>query len=144
MVRLTRFWSLSRREKLFFFEATLLLLCSNACVNTIAFKRIYKFLHSEWSEDTRVVDAEKVRGLVTRSISRAAKILPFKTLCLSRSIAEFVMLRRRGIPAVMFAGLRISRHSFLEAHAWVAVGQNDKISEGSTFASLIRIGTTVE
>ena len=143
MNRLTRFWFLSRREKQAFFEATLLLLLSNACVNVIAFKHIYSFLGSRWNEAIRAVDAEEETKLVQRSISRAANVLPFKSLCLSRSTAEFVMLRLRGIPAVMFAGLRISRQSFLEAHAWVDVGRCDKGSENSAFAVLIRIGTRV-
>ena len=53
------------------------------------------------------------------------------------------MLRRRGIPAVMYAGLRVSERSFLEAHAWVDVDQGDNRSENSAFAALIRIGTRV-
>ena len=143
MDRLTRFWSLSRREKQLFFEATLWLSLSNTCVNAIAFKHVYRFLSSQWNEAFHVVGAEEEIRLIQRSISRAANVLPFKSLCLSRSIAEFVMLRRRGIPAVMFAGLRISGQSFLEAHAWIDVGQCDKSSENSAFSALIRIGSRV-
>lgn len=143
MDRLTRFRSLSGREKQLFFEALILLSLSNACVNLVAFKYVDKFLRSHWDEAIHVEDAEEEISLIQRSISRAANVLPFKSLCLSRSIAEFVMLRRRGIPAVMFAGLRVSGQSFLEAHAWVDVGQCDKSSENSAFAALIRIGTRV-
>lgn len=83
---------------------------------------------------------EEIR-LIRRSILRAVNVLPFKTLCFSRSVAEFVMLRRRDIPAVMYAGLRVSERSSLEAHAWVDVDQGDNRSENSTFSALIRIGT---
>ena len=58
--------------------------------------------------------------LVNLSLSRAANLLPWKSLCLSRSIAAFIMLRRRGIPAVMFAGVKFAEDSSLLAHAWVA------------------------
>jgi len=143
MNRLTKFWFLSGREKQAFFEAALLLLLSNACVKVIAFKHIYRFLGSRWNEPICTVAAEEETKLVQRSISRAANVLPFKSLCLSRSIAEFVMLRLRGIPAVMFAGLRISGQSFLEAHAWVDVGQCGRRSKNPAFAALIRIGTKV-
>jgi Transglutaminase-like superfamily len=52
------------------------------------------------------------------------------------------MLRRHGIPAVMFAGVRFSDHSSLDAHAWVDTGPvNDKNSKHSDFAIVIRIGT---
>lgn len=143
MSRLTRFRSLNGREKQLFFEALLLLSLSNACVNAIAFKHVYRFLRSHWNEAIHVEDAEEEISLIQHAISRAANVLPFKSLCLSRSIAEFVMLRCRGIPAVMFAGLRITGQSFLQAHAWVDVGQCDKGSENSAFAALIRIGTRV-
>ena len=123
MGSLTRFWSLSRREKQLFFEAMLLLSLSTACVNAIAFKHIHRFLSSRWNEAFRFMGANEEIRLIRRSISRAANVLPFKSLCFSRSIAEFIMLRRRGIPAVMFAGLRVSGQSSLEAHAWVDVGQ---------------------
>jgi len=82
-------------------------------------------------------------ALVRRSISRAANALPWKSLCLSRSIAEFIMLRGRGIPAVILVGARFSGESRLDAHAWVETGLevNDKRSENSSFATVIRIGT---
>ena len=53
------------------------------------------------------------------------------------------MLRRRGVPAVLFAGVRFSGHSSLDAHAWVdtGLGINDERSQNSGFATVIRIGT---
>lgn len=141
MGSLTRFRSLSGREKQLFFEALLLLSLSTACVNAIAFKHIHRFLSSRWNEAFRFMGANEEIRLIRRSILRAVNVLPFKTLCFSRSVAEFVMLRRRDIPAVMYAGLRVSERSSLEAHAWVDVDQGDNRSENSTFSALIRIGT---
>jgi hypothetical protein len=143
MLRLAKFWSLTRREKKFLCEASIFLSLSNTCVKTIAFKHIDKFLRTRWNDGIRGgIDREQEIRLVQRSISRAANVLPWKSLCLSRSIAEFIMLRRRGIPAVMFAGVRFSSHSSLDAHAWVETGLvNDKIHENSRFATLIKIGT---
>ena len=53
------------------------------------------------------------------------------------------MLRRRGIQAVLFAGVKFSGHSSLDAHAWVDTGLavNHKNSANSGFATVIRIGT---
>jgi hypothetical protein len=144
MSRLAKFWSLTGSEKKFLCEASILLLLSNTCVKTIAFRHIDGFLRSRWNGDIKGnVDQEQVIRLVQRSISRAANVLPWKSLCLSRSIAEFIMLRRRGIPAVMFTGVRFSDDSLLEAHAWVdtGLGVNDKNSEQSSFATVIRIGS---
>jgi hypothetical protein len=56
------------------------------------------------------------------------------------------MLRRRGIPAVMFAGVRFSGHSSLDAHAWVDTGLEvkEKSFENSGFATVIKIGTRAD
>jgi hypothetical protein len=58
-------------------------------------------------------------------------------------MAQFVMLRRRGIPAILFLGVRFSADSSLEAHAWIDAGPrgNGKNSEGSGFTIVTRIGT---
>jgi Transglutaminase-like superfamily len=144
MRRLAKFWSLTRREKEFLCEASILLLVSNICIKAIAFRRIERFLRTGWNDGIQgCIGREQDIRLVQRSVSRAANVLPGKSLCLSRSIAEFIMLRRRGIPAVMFAGARFSGHSSLDAHAWVetGLGVNDKRPENSGFAPVLRIGT---
>ena len=144
MGRLAKFWSLTRREKKLLSEAGILLVLSNACVKTIAFKHIDRFLRTHWNDAIQDgIDHEQEIRLVWRSISRAGKLLPWKSWCLSRSIAEFIMLRRRGIPAVMFAGVRISGNCSLDAHAWVDAGleASAKRSENSDFTPVIRIGT---
>ncbi len=145
MGRLAKFWFLTRSEKKILCEAIILLLLSNASVKAIAFRHIDRFLCSRWNDGIKGgIDQEREIRLVQRSISRAANVLPWKSLCLSRSIAEFIMLRRRGIPAVMFTGVRFSDHSSLEAHAWVdtGLGVNDKNSEQSSFTTVIRIGNS--
>src|SRR5262245_19541977 len=109
---LLRFWFLPGREKRFFFEACMLLLLTNLCLKTIAFRYIDSFLRARWNDRApdgfgRLNDI----GLVTLSLSRAASVLPWKSLCLSRSIAAFIMLRRRGIPAMIVAGVKTSGSS---------------------------------
>ena len=144
MSRLAKFWSLTRREKAFLFEAGILLLLSTTCVKAVAFRHIDRFLRNRWNEGfRRGIDHEQEIRLVQHSISRAANTLPWESLCLSRSIAEYVMLCRRGIPAVMFAGVRFSGDSSLDAHAWVDTGSgvNENSSENSDFVTVIRIGT---
>jgi len=143
MKRLLKFWSLPGREKYCFCEAGILLLLSNLSIKTIPFRQIYRFLHADWNTCTQVVldSAENVE-LVMLSLSRAANVLPWKSQCLSRSITAFVMLRRRGIPAVMFVGVKSVEDSSLLAHAWVQTGREatDEDSENSTFTALVRVG----
>ena len=143
MGRLAKFWSLTRREKNFLCEASILLLLSNICIKAIAFRHVDRFLRTRWNDGIDCgIDQEQEIRLVRRSISRAANVLPWRSLCLSRSIAEFIMLRRRGIQAVLFAGAKFSGHSMLDAHAWVETALvNDKSSENSGFVTLIKIGS---
>jgi hypothetical protein len=98
-------------------------------------------LRVRWDDDIQS-DHEQESRLVQHSISRAANILP-RSRCLSRSIAQFIMLRRRGIRGVLFAGVRFSGHSSLDAHAWVDTGPaaNDECAENSGFTTIIRIGS---
>jgi hypothetical protein len=144
MNRLGKFWSLTGREKEFFCEASILLSVSNICVRAIAFRRIDRFLRDRWKDGIqRGTHCEQEINLIRRSISRAANVLPWKSLCLSRSIAAFIMLRRRGIPATMNAGVRFSDNSSLEAHAWVDsdLDVKDNSAKNSDFVALIRIGS---
>jgi hypothetical protein len=142
MGKLAKFRSLTGREKLYLCEASILLSLSNASVKVIAFRHIERFLRAHWNDGIQSgIDHQHEIKLVERSLSRAANVLPWKSRCLSLSIAEFVMLRRRGISAVMYAGVRFFGHSSLEAHAWIDTGlASDKISENSSFATVIKIG----
>lgn len=150
MGRLLKFWFLTRREKRLFYEAGILLLVANLSVRLIAFRYIEGFLRARWDDGARcdlypAADIEYPAAdieLVNLSLSRAANLLPWKSLCLSRSIATFIMLRRRGIPAVLVAGVRSVEDSSLLAHAWVhtargVIGGN---SQNAAFAPLLRIG----
>lgn len=138
MSRLIKFWRLTWREKELLCEAAILLLLSNVCVRTISFKHIDKFLRTHWIDRNQgAVDQQQQLVLVQRSISRAANTLPLTSLCLSRSIVEFMMLRRRGIPAILCAGVKPGRLS-LSAHAWVETAAT---RSDVGYATVIRIGT---
>src|SRR2546427_12626447 len=118
MDRLLKFWSLPRREKQFLCEAGTLLLLSNLSIKAISFRHIDYFLHTRWKDAPRDSDHADGIRLVKLSGSRAANLSPSKSLCLSRSIAEFIMLRRRGIPAARYMGVQCSDDSALLTHAW--------------------------
>jgi Transglutaminase-like superfamily len=142
MGRLHKFWCLTRRERRFCCEAAILLLLSNLCVRMIAFRHIYKFLNAYGNgSDRNAFDLAGNVKLINLSVSRSANLLPWRSLCLSRSIAAFIMLRRRGIPAVIFVGARLEDSS-LRAHAWVCTDprETDCESENSAFSALVKIG----
>ena len=147
MGRFHKFWMLPRREKLFLCEACIVLLLANLSVKIFAFGRIERHLRAHCNNDrimriSASADDVKEIKLVDLSVARAAVVLPFKSLCLSRSIATFRMLRRRGFPAVLFAGVRVCADSSLIAHAWVepGCGMMERNSEKSAFTTLVTIG----
>ena len=143
MNRLYKFWCLPRCEQQAFCEAGILLLLSNLFVRTIAFRYIEWFLRSCW-HDRAAPDYDHVDEiiLVNISVARAANLFPWRSLCLSRSIATFIMLRRRGIPAVLYAGVKFVEDLSLNAHAWVrtdcAVIEGG--SDNSAFTVVMKIG----
>jgi Transglutaminase-like superfamily len=147
MGRFHKFWMLPRREKLLLCEACVLLLLANLSVKIFAFRRIERHLRAHCNNDrllrssASAYDKDGIK-LVDLSVARAAVVLPFKSLCLSRSIATFTMLRRRGFPAVLFAGVRVCADSSLIAHAWVepGCGMMERNSEEAAFTTLVRIG----
>jgi hypothetical protein len=144
MGRLAKFWALPRREKELLSEAGILLSLSHACLKAIAFRHIERFLRTRWPDGSQGgIDRQHEIRLAQRAISRAANVLPWKSRCLSLSITEFIMLRRRGVPAIIFAGARFSGHSSLDAHAWVETGLEvkDNSIENSGFATVLRIGS---
>ena len=142
MGRLLKFWSLTQREKLCLFEAYIALCIANLSVNILPFKYICGLLRAHrygWSRD-RADDVRNEIKIVHSSLARAANILPGKSGCLSRSIAAFVMLRRHGVPAVLFLGAKFEHPSLL-AHAWVHAGRGviDHNPDNAAFIPLVRI-----
>lgn len=142
MSHLIKFWSISRQERRLFCEALSWLLLSQLSVKLIAFRHIYRLLRAPWKNDSlSTLDLTNEIRLVTLSLSRAARGLPWKSLCLSRSIAAFIMFRRRGIPAVVLAGVKFEGSSLL-AHAWVHAGHGvpSGEAEAAPFTVVMRIG----
>jgi Transglutaminase-like superfamily len=146
MDRLLKFWSSTRREKWLLCEASILLLLSGLSVRVIPFKRIYNFLCRRYGYvKTHACEASNCAGdikLIDLSILRAANGLPWSNLCLSRSIAAFIMFRRRGIPAVLLAGVKVLEDSSLSAHAWVNTSDeaSKKNPQNSEFSVVVKIG----
>src|SRR5262245_21777851 len=117
MGRLHKLWNLSRREKGLLCEAGILFLAAKVSVHTLPFGYIERHLRAHWGGATADIgDRHDDIRLIRRSLARAESLLRWKAPCLSRSIAEFIMLRRRGIPAVMYLGVKVIEDSTLSAH----------------------------
>ena len=52
-------------------------------------------------------------------MTRSARYLPFKAVCLPQAMAARVMLKRRGVASVMHFGAARGQDKPLDAHAWL-------------------------
>ena len=52
-------------------------------------------------------------------MTRAARHVPFRAVCLPQAIAAKAMLRRRGINSVLHFGVAKRSDQSLDAHAWL-------------------------
>ena len=52
-------------------------------------------------------------------MTRSARYVPFKAVCLPQAMAARVMLKRRGVPSVMHFGAARGDDKPLDAHAWL-------------------------
>jgi hypothetical protein len=69
------------------------------------------------------VGAEKIRraAYIARRVARLAKCVPWRTTCLVQALAGSLLLKRRGITAVVRFGVTKQKPG-LAAHAWLIVG----------------------
>ena len=59
------------------------------------------------------------RARVRRAVTRLAGRLPWRPLCFPQGLAAQWMLRRRGIPSVLYYGAAPDRAKGVAAHVWV-------------------------
>ncbi|MGC2124057.1 MAG: lasso peptide biosynthesis B2 protein, partial [Xanthobacteraceae bacterium] len=53
------------------------------------------------------------------AVTRAARYVPFRAVCLPQAMAARVMLKRRGVASVMHFGAAKGTEKPLDAHAWL-------------------------
>jgi hypothetical protein len=86
--------------------------------------------------DRRLAHIKSIRW----AISAAAARLPWRALCFQQGLAAQWMLRRRGIPSVLYYGAAQDEQKGLTAHVWVRDGDIDVIGGeiAARFAVLAR------
>lgn len=53
------------------------------------------------------------------AVTRSARYVPFRAVCLPQAMAARVMLKRRGVASVMHFGAAKGQDKPLDAHAWL-------------------------
>ncbi len=134
-----KFRRLTKEDKKLFFEALFFLWFSKMLLFLLPFKTCICFLKPA-ERMTVQPDPEFLRN-VPNVVSRANKTAIWKNICLVKSFAARFMLQRRGIPSVMYLGLKIERESTrkLNAHAWLISEDIAIIPKGTAFKKIYSV-----
>jgi hypothetical protein len=104
-------------------EALALCTVASILLKVLRFSRIAPRLGKHMAESPphqpRVTSGQVRR--IRWAITTAARILPWKPMCLPQAVTAQWMLRRRAIPSTLYLGTDPSQN--YDAHAWVRVGR---------------------
>ena len=125
---LRRFWCLSWQDRFLLLEAILWLAIAGFAIVVLPFRHV-GFLAArpirrpKLPRQARTNKVERIRWAI---ITTAARV-PWRALCFQQGLAAQFMLRRRGIPSVLYYGAAQDDQSGLYAHVWVRDGDVDII-----------------
>ena len=129
-----RFWRMSTPDRRLVVEATLGLALARIAVLVLPLHRL------GWLASRPVRRPEpppQARGEVIRrirwAITACASRVPWRALCFEQGLAAQLLLRRRGIPAVLYVGAALDDQNGFAAHVWVRDGEVDVVG-GETSA----------
>jgi hypothetical protein len=123
---LVRFHQVGPRRRALVAEAVLCLLLARLALLFIPFPRLARRLGRFVPPDEarRLAAAPSARGAqaaaeIGWTVTRAARYVPFRAVCLPQAMAARVMLRRRGVASVMHFGAAKGEAKPFDAHAWL-------------------------
>ena len=130
---LVRFAQVGNRRRALIVEAVIWLLLARLSLIFIAFPRLARHLGTFVPpHDVRALRAKsegpdehaRLAENVGWAVTRAARYVPFKAVCLPQAMAARIMLKRRGVGSVMHFGAMIGQDMIgqdrsMAAHAWL-------------------------
>jgi hypothetical protein len=125
---LLRFGQVDNHRRALLAEAVACLLAARLALFFIPFPRLARRLGTFVPPtDTRVSqvrtatapDQSRRAEEIGWAVTRAARYVPFKAVCLPQAMAARVMLERRGVKSVMHFGAAKGQDKPLNAHAWL-------------------------
>jgi transglutaminase superfamily protein len=119
---LFRFVALPLREQARTVEAALWLLVVRAVFALLPLRRALRLFRITEGEGSTGRIAAPAAAAVGRAITRAARNVPFRAVCLQQAFAALLMLRRRGLAATIHLGAARTDTGSLKAHAWSRCG----------------------
>ena len=125
---LRRYARLNRERRALLPEAAAWLLVSRVALLVVPFPRLARHLGTFVPpSDIRVFHARlegapdqvRLAAEVAWAVTRAARYVPYRAVCLPQAMAARIMLARRGIRSVLHFGAAKGRDNPLDTHAWL-------------------------
>ena len=126
--RLVRFTQVGNRRRVLLVEAVTWLLLARLSLIFVSFPKLARHLGTLVAPtDARALRAKSqyphdhahLAQEIGWAVTRAARHVPFKAVCLPQAMAARVMLKRRGVDSVLHFGARIGQDKPIDAHAWL-------------------------
>jgi hypothetical protein len=123
-----RFRQIDHHSRILLVEAVACLLGARLALIFIPFPRLARHLGTFVPPtDPRAAQAQTVvtpdqihlAKEIGWAVTRSARYLPFKAVCLPQAMAARIMLKRRGVQSVMHFGAAKGTEKPLDAHAWL-------------------------
>lgn len=123
-----RFTQINNRRRLLLLEAVPCLLAARLALIFVPFPQLARRLgtfvsptdpRAARTENKAAREQAQVAEEVGWAVTRAARYVPFKAVCLPQAMAARGMLRRRNIDSVMHFGATKGTEKPLDAHAWL-------------------------
>jgi len=123
-----KFFRLPLQDRLLLLEATVWMAVAGAAVAMLPFRQLGLLAarptrQPEPTHSSRIIMVSRVRWAIVTATRR----LPWPAFCFQQGLAAQFMLRRRGIPSVLYYGAGPNDQSGLSAHVWVRDGDVDVI-----------------
>jgi len=116
------------RDRLLLVEATTWLVVASIAITALPFRHVASMAarpacHPLPAPETRAAMVQRVRW----AILACARRVFWRTACFHQSLAAHLMLRRRGVPTVLYYGAAPVGDAELRAHVWVKDGAVDVV-----------------
>ena len=123
-----KFFRLPRQDRLLLLEATLWMALAGFAISVLPFRQLgllaaRPIRQPEPARQVRLIMVRRVRWAIVTTTRR----VPWHALCFQQGLAAQLMLRRRGIPSVLYYGAAQDEQRGLLAHVWVRDGEIDVI-----------------
>lgn len=131
-----KFWRLPRHDRLLLLEATFCLATAGLAIAVLTFRHVGRLAAfpvrcpEPPQQQKRLTDVCRIRW----ALLACSRRVPWRANCFEQGLAAQLMLRRRGIPSVLYYGAAPDDRRGLSAHVWVRDGEIDVV--GGEFASL--------